>query len=621
MAMVMVALAAVSAQEWGIEHKEFMVKKSSCLVLFILAASLLESSAAKIAEKGVARTVIVVDPNASVTEMYAARQLATALAQITGASFEVLTNADAPTRAIIVGPGTAATSSFPEMSSLQLGEEELVIRTKGDRVLLAGGRPRGTLYAVSRFLQDACGVRWWTPWASRIPHKPTLRTADMNVRIQPAFEYRDPHWRCAFDADWSWHNSCNGLESHLSTEKGGSVIYKYFVHSFYSLVPPNKYFAEHPEWYSLVKGKRTSENAQLCLSNPELRDFVVQRVKEALRASPRARIISVSQNDCFNPCECTNCKALDDAEGSPSGSVIAFVNYIAEKIEPEFPNVAVDTLAYQYTRKPPRTLRPRPNVIVRLCSIECNFRESLDSPSNAAFAADIRGWEQRADRLYIWDYVTDFAHYLQPFPDWFTLGPNLRFFQAHHVRGVFEEGAYESPGAEMAEMRAWVLAQLLWNPRQDDRALIREFLKGYYGSAGQPIASYLELMEKASQGFNLTCYAPSDAPFLHFKPLAQAESLWRRAERAVAGDAELLARVRQGHLALQCVWLARWDSLHKECTTAGANWPFTVTREEFARQWLATTQGVADKPWTTVTAVREGGLTPQEFASRLLKQP
>jgi hypothetical protein len=597
------------------------VMKAAVLVLVVLLASLWKASAAIIAENGAVRTVIVVDPAATPPESYAARELASTLREITGATFEIRTNTEAPPRAIIVGLGAAATAAFGEMTPAQLGEEELMIRAKGDRILLAGGRPRGTLYAVSRFLQDACGARWWTPWASRIPHKPTLETADMNVRAQPAFEYRDPYWRCAFDTDWSWHSFCNGLQSRLTPRQGGSVIYKYFVHSFYTLVPPEKYFAEHPEWFSLVKGQRTTNNAQLCLSNPELRDFVVQRAKEALRESPQARIISVSQNDCFNPCECANCKALDDAEGSHSASMIAFVNYVAEKIEPEFPKVAVDTLAYQYTRKPPRTLRPRPNVIVRLCSIECNFRETLESPSNAAFADDIRGWEQRADRLYVWDYVTDFGHYLLPFPNWFVLGPNLRFFQAHHVRGVFEEGAYGSFGGEMAELRAWVLAQLLWNPQQDDRALIREFLDGYYGAASPPLARYLDMMQEASQGYNLTCFAPTDGPFLRFKPLAQAESLWQEAEQAVAGDPELLARVRQGHLAVQSVWLARWERLRQECSQAGATWPFAVTREELARQWLATAQGVPDKPWTKVTAVRERGETPQEFVSKMLEKP
>lgn len=99
------------------------------------------------------------------------------------------------------------------------------MRTRGDQLLLAGGRPRGTLYAVSRFLQDSCGVRWWTPWASRIPKQPNLRVGDLEVRIQPAFEYRESYWTPAFDADWSWRNGGNGQSSRLPPEKGGRITY------------------------------------------------------------------------------------------------------------------------------------------------------------------------------------------------------------------------------------------------------------------------------------------------------------------------------------------------------------------------------------------------------------
>jgi hypothetical protein len=574
-----------------------------------------------LANGGKTRHTIVVDPGAAAVEVFAARELASHLGQITDTEFVVQTNGKAPDRAILIGPGSAARKTFAEVPFDLLGAEELVIKTKGNRLLLAGGRPRGTLYAVSRFLQEQCGVRWWTPWASRIPKQPTLRVGELNVRAKPAFEYRESYWYPAFDADWSWRNGINGQSSRLGSEKGGRINYKGFVHTFYPLVPPEQYFTEHPEWFSLVKGKRTSDRAQLCLTNPKLRDFTVERVKQWLRESPGAGIISVSQNDWYGACECADCKALDDAEGTHAATMLAFVNYIAEKIEPEFPHVAVDTLAYQYTRKPPKTLKPRPNVIVRLCSIECNFREPLDHPSNAAFAADIRGWAERADRLYIWDYVTDFGHYVQPHPNWFTLGANLRFFQAYHVRGVFEEGAYQSHGSEMAELRAWVLAQLLWNPNQDDRALVREFLDGYYGAAAPAIGLYLNFLHEASRGHNLTCYSSTDAPFLRFKPLAEAEKFWQEAERAVAGNEELLARVRLGHLSVRYVWLSRWDKLHQECDDAGAEWPLIDSRQLAADDWMTVAKGVAGKPWTKVTRLNEAGLTPEKWAARFTNAP
>jgi hypothetical protein len=589
--------------------------------LIVLLLSIGQLHGLELSRNGQARAEIILDPSATMSEALAAHELATTLHQITGGNFEVRTNTKAPSHAIIVGQGKAALALFHDVPFARLDAEEWVIRTKGNRLLLAGGRPRGTLYAVSRFLQDQCGVRWWTPWATRIPHELTLRVPALNVRSMPAFEYRAPFWFDAFDGDWSWKNLCNSQSSQLTDEQGGKIDYAGFVHTFYPLVPPDKYFSQHPEWYSLIKGKRTTENAQLCTTDPALREFMVTQVKERLRASPKTTIVSVSQNDCFNPCECPRCKAVDDAEGSHAGTILSLVNYIADRIAPEFPNVAVDTLAYQFTRKPPRNIRPHTNVIVRLCSIECNFRESLDQPPNAAFGDDIRGWAKKADRLYIWDYVTDFGHYMQPHPNWYVLGPNLRFFQANHVRGIFEEGAYSSHGSEMAEMRAWVLAQLLVNPNQDDRALIREFLDGYYGAAGKPIEQYLELMEKSSRGCNLTCYSPTSAPFLAFATLAPAEKLWQQAEQAVADNEELLARVRTGHLAVRYVWLSRWDELRKECAAANAKWPLDESKDKVAQEWRTVAGGVAGKPWTHVTSLSEGGLTPKDFLASVTKKP
>lgn len=418
-------------------------------------------------------------------------------------------------------------------------------------------------------------------------------------------------------------NSANGDSRLIPTELGGCVTYKGFVHTFYALVPPDKYFATHPEWYSLINGKRSHDSAQLCLTNPELRDFVVGQVKEWLREAPNASIVSVSQNDVNGgECQCPNCKAVDDAEGSPSGNVIAFVNYIAERIEPEFPNVAVDTLAYQYTRKPPKTIRPRPNVIVRLCSIECNFRAPLDDPSNTAFLADLEVWSKICHRLYVWDYVTDFSNYLLPHPNWFTLGPNARLFAKYGVKGVYEEGAWQGYGAEMGELRAWLLAQLLWDPQQDDRALIREFLEGYYGkAAAKPIRRYLDLMFDTSKGFYLTCFTPSQAPFLKFKVLANAEWLWQAAEKMAANDPEKLVRVRVGHLPVQLAFLRDWVKLRAECREQKAIWPLSQSRKAVADHFSEVCKGVLGEDWTQVRVLNEGGLTVQKFLQEFARDP
>lgn len=566
--------------------------------------------------------MVVVSPAASDAEQFAVRELTNTLRQITGAHFKVSPSISSD-RAILVGESDLAKKYFPEIAFAQLGAEEIVLKTKGKKLLLAGGGARGTIYAVNRFLHEPCGVRWWTPWATNLPHRATLQIADLDLREKPAFAYRAPYWFCAFDPTWKVHNGANHEFWEIPEAMGGCVKYKGFAHTFYPLVPPSKHFAEHPEWFSLRDGQRTTNRAQLCLTNLKLRDFVVERVKQWLREKPDAKIISVTQNDWAGWCECEKCKALDDAQESHAGTMLDFVNDVAEKIEPEFPDVAVDTFAYQYTRKAPRTIRPRGNVIVRLCSIEGNFREPLDHPSNAAFLTDLENWSRICARLFIWDYVTDFKTYIHPHPNWFTLGPNVRLFQKFGVQGLFEQGAYAGHGAEMAEMRAWVLAQLLWNPQQDDRKLIREFLDGYFGAAAaKPIFQYLELMHAASAGVYLGCYLRKEqSAHLNFTTLAKAEKLWQQAEKVSARDTEKDLRVRLAHLPVRFAFLRLWQPLKRQCHEQNGIWPLSVSRNVVAEEFRAVADGVPGKEWTKVGVVRENGPGVNEFLKSFAEDP
>src|SRR5206468_1291294 len=172
---------------------------------------------------------------------------------------------------------------------------------------------------------------------------------------------------------------------------GGHYTILGWCHTFFQWLPPAKYFPKHPDWYALVKGKRIN-NGQLCLTNDEMRAEMTRVVLEHIRKHPDAGIISVSQNDWIGACQCDKCKAIVKEEGSESGPLIHFVNAVAADVAREFPNFLVETLAYQYTRTPPKKVIPARNVLVRLCSIECDFIHSLDSPTNKKFGDDLRQW-------------------------------------------------------------------------------------------------------------------------------------------------------------------------------------------------------------------------------------
>jgi hypothetical protein len=98
------------------------------------------------------------------------------------------------------------------------------MRTIGDDLILAGGHPRGTLYAVYTFLEDEVGCRWWTASASTIPRNPTLEIADLEVQHVPAIKYRDTDNPDVSDPDFSVRNKYNGHHAHLFIDNSFSNI-------------------------------------------------------------------------------------------------------------------------------------------------------------------------------------------------------------------------------------------------------------------------------------------------------------------------------------------------------------------------------------------------------------
>ncbi|MHC4519405.1 MAG: DUF4838 domain-containing protein, partial [Planctomycetota bacterium] len=299
-------------------------------------------------------------------------------------------------------------------------------------------------------------------------------------------------------------------------------------------------------------------------------------------------IASVSQNDWHGNCQCDKCAAVEKEEGSPAGLMLRFVNAVAADIEEEFPHVAISTLAYQYTRKPPKHVKPRPNVIVRLCSIECSFSKPLADERNKPFRDDIVGWSKICDRLYIWDYTTNFRHHIMPHPNLRVLGPNVKFFADHSVKGIFEQGAYTTNGAEMAELRAWVLARLLWDPNQDGQALVSEFVEGYYGPAAPHIKAYLEVTHNAvdKSGDWLGCFEKFTAKYLSFETLSRGWSHLEKAEAEVRDDPDLHFRVRVAQLPVTYSFMMRWDEMREAAEKANAKWPMPDTIEETYERFM-----------------------------------
>lgn len=523
---------------------------------------------------GTPQVVIGIASNAPETERHAADELARWLGKVTGARFEIgsLTNSAAPR--ILVGP-EAARLADPAFNPSVVGPEGVILRHQGRDLILAGGSPRGTLYAVYTFLEDSVGCRWLSSTVNYMPEKPVLTITRLDRIYTPPFDYREPFYFDAFDADWAARNKVNGYRNRIDALRGGHHRFAQFAHTFYKYLPPTNYFGSHPDWYSELDGKRTAEKGQLCLSNPEMTAEFIRQVKADLKAKPGVTMVSVSQNDGAGFCTCPACAAVDAEEGSPSGSILRFVNRVAEALEPEFPEVTVSTLAYTYSQKPPRVTRPRRHVSVWLCSMGASHRLPLVAQRDRPFAQDFRDWSRLCDQLYVWDYVVNFIHYTLPHPNLNVLGPNIRFFSEQGAKGVFSQGAYRTGGTEMAELRAWVTAKLMWNPDLDDRALIADFIKCYYGRAAPYVTLYLDDVQREASRTNdlMGCYSKPDEKFLNAGLLVRSCGYFARAELLMKDEPAFLKRVKTAKLPILYLALVRWNELRAEAAAAKLAWP------------------------------------------------
>jgi len=529
----------------------------------VLMAASAETSASDIVLSlaGKAEYRVVVSAKASPSEKHGAQELARFLGEMSGGTFEVVPEpSKLPRKAILVGRGRLVDSLVPASAFDGLGDDGFLIRAVGDTLILAGGRQRGTMYACYSLLEDVLGCRWYSSAVSVIPKMPTIRIpAGIDRRETPAFENRDPFYTDAFDADWAARNRSTADSARLDEQRGGKISYYPFVHSFLYLVPPDRYFAEHPEYFSLIDGKRLRDHSQLCLTNPDVLRISTQQVLKWMEEHPNAKIFSVSQNDWGNPCQCEKCRAVVEREGSESGPLLEFVNAVARETRKKYPDKLIDTLAYQYTKEPPKHVVPEENVRVRLCPIEaCVSHPFEQCEHNSIFVDVLKRWTAMTNNLYVWHYVVNFHGYQQPVPNFRELAADIPMYHRHGVKGLFLQGMYQEGGnGEFCEMRAWVEAKLLWDAGRDMEALVDDFMKGYYGPAAPALRRYFDLMHEnvTKNNLHVRIYDQPTAGYLSPDILAKAEACFDDAEAAVRIRPDHLRRVQRDRLSIRYVRL------------------------------------------------------------------
>jgi len=441
--------------------------------------------------------------------------------------------------------GNTAFARMHGVDATKLKSEEWRIKSAGKSLILAGGRSRGTIYAVCEFLESEVGVLWLDPFTEVSPSRPTLSIPAVDRGGRPAFPVR------ALFSGFPYGHPANGgpltekfVVANKNTNNGRvssgdhTRLIPSGVHTFGYFISSKEFAATHPEYFGMdAAGKRLTDDlgtpsawTQLCVTNEDVQRMTIERAKKFIldersaaiqeRREP-SRVLVLSQNDnTANLCLCPQCKAITDREGSESGPQLEFVNHVARALKDEFPDVVVLTEAYNFTLEAPKNVIPEANVVVRFIDNYgfSDLTHPLTDPRNARSMKLFQGWQAKHCQLGVWDYWRVFQQHpagcFAPSVNVRALYADMQMFRKSGVElmtieaeDLFGGGIVNEPtSADMQSffpLRIWVGLKTIDDPNKDLNTLIDTFCGGYYGPAAKPMRALLERIEDRQAALSL----------------------------------------------------------------------------------------------------------------------
>ncbi len=520
------------------------------IILFLSVCFEAEAKTYTVFAKGHSDYAIVIDKEASESELFAAKELQNCIVEIGGVTLPIVGCGDWKRgKRIIVGYNQDSKRLFRRMKQPTLSDESFFYKNKRGDIVLVGGKERGTMYAVFSFLENELGCRWYTQSCTVKPKRDSFSFSKLKKEEEPAFPRRSMIYSEIGDPFFRAH--CR-LNERLVTKPTTPVkqiggYYSFLSpHTFAFILPVEQYYSEHPEYYALVKGKRAREQTQPCFSNHDVLSICVREVRKILQEYPAFDIVEISALDNKNRCECDECKELTESLGNYTDLVLNFVNQVADSVRLEFPDKKIEFLAYSNTRVPPLTVKPHDNVVVRICDHNiCHIHgfSSCEDDNSKQFREGLVKWRSLTDNLCCWEYAVDFTWRNIPFPNFYALQDNLQQFAKIGLLSAFVQGNNYSYNGEFQALRIYVMTKLLWNPNSNLDEVIDDFIYGYYGASAPYIRKYFDLIHSnIREDTHLTAAASYTESYYNEELIDKARVLFNKAKE-VADNDEILRRV------------------------------------------------------------------------------
>jgi len=423
------------------------------------------------------------------------------------------------------------------------GAEGFSIKTRGDGATITGNSPLAALYGACEFLERVVGVRWYLPGdlGEVVPKHRTITLPKLDIKQSPTFPMR---W--IGTGRWAVHNKQNRCED-------GFLIYPSIYHTQNVWLPHAELFRDHPEYFALVKGKRSAEGqCKLCNANREGARMIASNMARALDENPAIDLLSFSPTDGMLYCECEECKALDDRGDMPrdqrmSRRMLVFYNAIAETLARTHPRARMLVGAYHVYTWPPadEKIKAHPMLNVIICHYEdyclAHSVGDPDCPPNERYRRLIKAWQDLGCRVYFYEYYWKVNWLDLPWPIVHSIRQDMPWYKANDIQGVYTQ--YTTDNIWTLFPAHYAAARLLWNVNCDVDGLLDRMYRDLFGRAAPAMKKYYEVMERRTA----ECGAHFPGRGLQFGPVVFDEetrtAMRREYERAVKlNDDPVVAR-------------------------------------------------------------------------------
>jgi len=333
---------------------------------------------------------------------------------------------------------------FSNDADAALRHDGYTVTIAPDAVIIASAMERGILYGVYEFLRMlGCRFPFNSIKMEIISRLNDISLTEQTVRKDPWLEYRG---LCLYDTtketlvrtldtvDWMAKNNYNLLLTSIhrtddAVDGAHAILWDEIAdevlpelrkrgiavdmseHSTDYFFPRHKWYKLHPEWFSLIDGKR--EPRQICYSNMEaVREYAASFVR-FVQDHHDFQFLGIWPLDGAGYCECDRC--------SDPLTLLRANAYIADEIGKVRPDLIVEHLAYT----PQSFARPQEELPRNMSALVCNVNDqvayewgAVAKNSGGAFYFDYHTGDHYRFRSNLWihpayirEMVNTFAAY------------------------------------------------------------------------------------------------------------------------------------------------------------------------------------------------------------------